>query len=128
MRFKKVVIFSLIMLAYLFPIWEIDAANAQGNFPIDSGNGVGSCERWMGCGWEKAWLGDSLAHVQRKCGMPSQVLYGPSLMITEHSGPVSVTRFVRTIIYLYPGYGGNGTMYFLRFKDLQLVSICQERW
>ena len=83
-------------------------------------------ERWMWCGHEKAWIGDSLAEVQMKCGQPEGALRGPAMIVTENQGPVSITRFVQTVIYLYPGY--NGKKYYLRFENLELVSIAQEFW
>jgi len=83
-------------------------------------------ERWMWCGQEKVWVGDSLAEVQMLCGQPEGALRGPAMIVTENQGPVSITRFVQTIIYLYPGY--NGKKYYLRFENLELVSIAQEFW
>jgi len=87
---------------------------------------AGTWERWMPCGWEKAWIGDSLAEVEMKCGPPSNAIQGPLAFVTENRGPVSITRMVQVTYYFYPGY--RGKMYCLKFENLDLVFIGQEFW
>jgi len=110
MKIKKILI-------YVFAMWAINFADySDAQTP----------ERWMWCSDEKVWIGDSLAEVQMLCGRPEGAIRGPAILITENQGPVSITKFQQTIIYLYPGY--RGKMYYLKFVNYELVSIAQEFW
>lgn len=106
------------VLIYIYVFWAVmfaDYSDAE------------AWERFMFCGDEKAWIGDSLAEVQMKCGRPEGVIKGPLMLITENQGPVSITRQMQTIIYIYPGYRGD-RKYYLKFENYRLIFIGQESW
>lgn len=86
-----------------------------------------SPERFMWCGDEKIWIGDSLAETQMRCGRPEGAIKGPLMLITENQGPISITRQVQTIIYIYPGYRGD-KKYYLKFENERLIFIGQDSW
>ena len=111
MKIKKIMIYIFVFWASFF------AAYSDAQTP----------ERWMWCGDEKAWIGDSLAEVQMKCGRPEGAIKGPPMLITENQGPVSITRPMQEIIYIYPGYRGD-RKYYLKFENYELVYIGQEVW
>lgn len=80
-------------------------------------------ERWMWCGKEKVWVGDSMAEVQMKCGRPNKILVSDSVLITEQIGNKTITKILRRNCYLYPG--DNAKMYYLQFVNNELIAIDQ---
>jgi hypothetical protein len=80
-------------------------------------------ERWMWCGKEKVWVGDSIAEVQMKCGRPNKILVSDSVLITEQIGNKTITKILRRNCYLYPG--DNAKMYYLQFVNNELIAIDQ---